>query len=195
MSFEKRLFVLFTFNKDSKFNFNVNFVTLPSSYLEKILVFSFDFLSKEDLLLSTLAKSRFFFVVKAKIYRQLCFFFTSVLSHLLKPNFKADPSYFPLWRSLGFFSLSKLRFTANCVFFHFGSFTLGFFSLSKLRFTANCVFFHFGSFTLLKLNFKADPISKVTFHFGFFTLLNPNFKADPISKVPLLPFTSVFSCC
>ncbi|CAB4435844.1 unnamed protein product [Rhizophagus irregularis] len=88
-----------------KFNFNVNFVTLPSSHLEKIL-------------------SRFFFVVKAKIYRQLCFFFTSVLSR---------------------------------------------------------------SFTLLKPNFKADPISKVTFHFGFFTLLNPNFKADPISKV--------FSCC
>ncbi|CAB4423308.1 unnamed protein product [Rhizophagus irregularis] len=138
---------------------------------KKYWVFSFDFLSKEDLLLSTLAKSRFFFVVKAKIYRQLCFFFTSVLSR--------------------FFSLSKLRFTANCVFFHFGSFTLGFFSLSKLRFTANCVFFHFGSFTLLKPNFKADPISKVTFHFGFFTLLNPNFKADPISKVPLLPFTSV----
>ncbi|CAB4446019.1 unnamed protein product [Rhizophagus irregularis] len=107
-----------------KFNFNVNFVTLPSSHLEKTL-------------------SRFFFVVKAKIYRQLCFFFTSVLSR--------------------------------------------FFSLSKLRFTANCVFFHFGSFTLLKPNFKADPISKVTFHFGFFTLLNPNFKADPISKV--------FSCC
>ncbi|CAB4435770.1 unnamed protein product [Rhizophagus irregularis] len=131
-----------------KFNFNVNFVTLPSSHLEKIL-------------------SRFFFVVKAKIYRQLCFFFTSVLSR--------------------FFSLSKLRFTANCVFFHFGSFTLGFFSLSKQRFTANCIFFHFSSFTLLKPNFKADPISKVTFHFGFFTLLNPNFKADPISKV--------FSCC
>ncbi|CAB4435843.1 unnamed protein product [Rhizophagus irregularis] len=108
-----------------KFNFNVNFVTLPSSHLEKIL-------------------SRFFFVVKAKIYRQLCFFFTSVLSR--------------------FFSLSKLRFTANL-----------------------CFFFHFGSFTLLKPNFKADPISKVTFHFGFFTLLNPNFKADPISKV--------FSCC
>ncbi|CAB4430135.1 unnamed protein product [Rhizophagus irregularis] len=169
---------------------------------KKYWVFSFDFLSKEDLLLSTLAKSRFFFVVKAKIYRQLCFFFTSLI-----------PSYFPLWRSLGFFSLSKLRFTANCVFFHFGSFTLlklnfkadplllstlaksRFFSLSKLRFTANCVFFHFGSFTLLKLNFKADPISKVTFHFGFFTLLNPNFKADLISKVPLLPFTSVFSCC
>ncbi|CAB4431202.1 unnamed protein product [Rhizophagus irregularis] len=119
---------------------------------KKYWVFSFDFLSKEDLLLSTLAKSRFFFVVKAKIYRQLCFFFTSLI-----------PSYFPLWRSLGFFSLSKLRFTANCVFFHFGS------------------------FTLLKPNFKADPISKVTFHFGFFTLLNPNFKADPISKV--------FSCC
>ncbi|CAB4402442.1 unnamed protein product [Rhizophagus irregularis] len=74
---------------------------------KKYWVFSFDFLSKEDLLLSTLAKSqsyigsfpllkpnfkadplllstlakfRFFFVVKAKIYRQLCFFFTSVLS-------------------------------------------------------------------------------------------------------------------
>ncbi|CAB4423306.1 unnamed protein product [Rhizophagus irregularis] len=86
---------------------------------KKYWVFSFDFLSKEDLLLSTLAKSRFFFrsfpllkpnfkadplllstlaksrvffVVKAKIYRQLCFFFTSVGSFpLLKPNFKADP--------------------------------------------------------------------------------------------------------
>ncbi|RGB35018.1 hypothetical protein C1646_742470 [Rhizophagus diaphanus] len=43
------------------------------------------------------------------------------------------------------------------------------FSLSKLRFTANCIFFHFGSFLLLK----------------------PNFKADPISKVSLLSFTSV----
>ncbi|CAB4446047.1 unnamed protein product [Rhizophagus irregularis] len=148
-----------------KFNFNVNFVTLPSSHLEKTLGFFhlISFLKKtfyfplwrslgsftllklnfkaDPLLLSTLVKSRFFFVVKAKIYRQLCFF----------------------------------------------SLRLGFFSLSKLRFTANCIFFHFGSFTLLKPNFKADPISKVTFHFGFFTLLNPNFKADPISKV--------FSCC
>ncbi|CAB4446020.1 unnamed protein product [Rhizophagus irregularis] len=127
-----------------KFNFNVNFVTLPSSHLEKTL-------------------SRFFFVVKAKIYRQLCFFFTSVLSR--------------------FFSLSKLRFTANCVFFHFGSFTL-----LKLNFKADPLLLS----TLAKSrfffpNFKADPISKVTFHFGFFTLLNPNFKADPISKV--------FSCC
>ncbi|CAB4413504.1 unnamed protein product [Rhizophagus irregularis] len=64
---------------------------------KKYWIFSFDFLSKEDLLLSTLAKSRFFFVVKAKIYRQLCFFFTS-------PNFKADP-------------ISKVTF-------HFGFFTL-----------------------------------------------------------------------
>ncbi|CAB4471474.1 unnamed protein product [Rhizophagus irregularis] len=48
----------------------------------------------QDLLLSTLAKSRFFFVVKAKIYRQLCFFsfrFFHVFFTLLKPNFKTDP--------------------------------------------------------------------------------------------------------
>ncbi|CAB4402439.1 unnamed protein product [Rhizophagus irregularis] len=57
--FHSRFFLL------RKFNFNVNFVTLPSSHLEKIL----------------------------------------------------KTFYFPLWRSLGFFSLSKLRFTANCVFF------------------------------------------------------------------------------
>ncbi|GET52004.1 hypothetical protein GLOIN_2v1847556 [Rhizophagus irregularis DAOM 181602=DAOM 197198] len=67
-----------------------------------------------------------------------------------------------------------------------------------LRFTANCVFFHFGSFTLLKPNFKADLIFKVPllpFTSVFFTLLKPNFKTDPISKVPLLPFTSGFSRC
>ncbi|CAB5157846.1 unnamed protein product [Rhizophagus irregularis] len=40
----------------------------------------------QDLLLSTLAKSRFFFVVKAKIYRQLCFFFISVLSRVIWAN-------------------------------------------------------------------------------------------------------------
>ncbi|CAB4434631.1 unnamed protein product [Rhizophagus irregularis] len=117
MSFEKRLFVLFTFNKDSVDSFTLDSfyyrsLTLMSISLlfllliwKKYWVFSFDFLSKEDLLLSTLAKSQ---------------------------------SYI-------------------------------------------------GSFPLLKLNFKADPISKVTFHFGSFTLLKPNFKADPISKVPLLP--------
>ncbi|GET52003.1 hypothetical protein GLOIN_2v1791711 [Rhizophagus irregularis DAOM 181602=DAOM 197198] len=74
----------FHFRFFSQRKFNVNFVTLPSSHLEKIL-------------------SRFFFVVKAKIYRQLCFFsfrffhvvpllpFTSVFFTLLKPNFKTDP--------------------------------------------------------------------------------------------------------
>ncbi|CAB4413508.1 unnamed protein product [Rhizophagus irregularis] len=118
MSFEKRLFVLFTFNKDSVDSFTLDSfhygsLTLMSISLlfllliwKKYWIFSFDFLSKEDLLLSTLAKSRFFFVVKAKIYRQLCFFFTSVLSRfftLLKLNFKADPiSKVPLLPSLRF---------------------------------------------------------------------------------------------
>ncbi|CAB4446049.1 unnamed protein product [Rhizophagus irregularis] len=124
-----------------KFNFNVNFVTLPSSHLEKILGFF----------------------------------------HLI--SFLKKTFYFPLWRSLGFFSLSKLRFTANCVFF-----SLRFFHVKAKIYRQLCFFFtSVGSFPLLKPNFKADPISKVTFHFGSFTLLKPNFKADPISKVPLLP--------
>ncbi|CAB4402438.1 unnamed protein product [Rhizophagus irregularis] len=105
--FHSRFFLL------RKFNFNVNFVTLPSSHLEKILK-TFYFPLWRSL--------GFFFVVKAKIYRQLCFFFTSVLSHL-------PPIVF---------------------------------------------FFHFGSFPLLKPNFKADPISKVTFHFDSYGRSSPD---------------------
>ncbi|GET63853.1 hypothetical protein GLOIN_2v1847556 [Rhizophagus irregularis DAOM 181602=DAOM 197198] len=58
-------------------------------------------------------------------------------------SFLKKTSYFPLWRSLGSFTLLKPNFKADLIF-----------KVPLLPFTS--VFF-----TLLKPNFKTDPISKV----------------------------------
>ncbi|CAB4445463.1 unnamed protein product [Rhizophagus irregularis] len=82
---------------------------------KKYWVFSFDFLSKEDLLLSTLAKV--FFVVKTKIYRQLCFFFHFGSFPLLKPNFKADPLLLSTLAKSRFFFVVKAKIYRQLCFF------------------------------------------------------------------------------